>query len=144
MKQQGKPSKPWVSPDTRNYLSAYGRLQVENGIRIITSIDFCRYYQWLIFKKFPHIKTQLPRHGAHITLCSPVIHGISDFSLAKSYKGKKVEFKYSPVDIYQSKVNFWIPVVSCPIYKEMKKLLRFEEKRGWWGLHITICNSKFN
>jgi len=125
-------------------IAVVGHIEVKNGIRIITNIDLCRFYRSLISKRYPSLKTQLPKHGAHVTLCSPKVHGISNFNLARYLHGKKTTFEYSPLEIYKSRVNFWLPVYNCPVYKEVKKLFRVKEKEGWLGLHLTICNTKFN
>lgn len=125
------------------WIKASGKIQVSNGVRIVTNSGICGYYQWLIKRQKPWIKTQLPTHGGHITICNPKIHKVKDFSLARYLHGKKVDFEFNPEEIYESKVNFWMPARTT-IYQEVKSLFQFTETEKWWGLHLTICNQKFN
>lgn len=125
------------------WITVSGKIQVWNGVRIIASRDLCRYYQWLIRSEKPWIKTQLPTHGAHVTLCNPKIHKVNNFSIAKYLNGKKVEFQINPEDVFQSRVNFWLPAQAA-IYQEVKSLLGFKEIPNWYGLHLTVANQKFN
>lgn len=121
-----------------------GHIEVDNGVRIKTNWDLCRYYQWHINKYFYNtIKTQLPRHGGHSTLINPNIHKITDFSPVKHLHGQVAEFIIFPEKLYQSRVNFWIPA-EIPIEKEIKQLLNVKDNSNYWGAHFTICNVKFN
>jgi hypothetical protein len=123
---------------------SFGKLEINNGVRIITSIDFVLYYKWLIEKHFYNTrKFQIPKHLAHSTLINPKIHKNVDISMAKKYVGKKIEFEYNPLEIYESKVNFWIPII-CPEGDEIKKKCNVDDGKNYWGLHLTICNTKFD
>lgn len=118
-----------------------GRVQIDNGVRIVTGIDLCKYYRWLINKQFPHIKTSLPFYGAHVTICNPEIHRVTDFSEVKYLENKLALIDLSPI-IHRSSKNFWMPVVKCDFYHEIKWVLGFNERSDWWGLHLTVCNMK--
>lgn len=121
-----------------------GKVQIDNGIRIVTSIDICLYYRRLIHSHYYEtIKTQVPSHGAHITVANPKIHKEAYYDLAKKYLDKSVEFFYSPEDVYISNVNFWFPV-KCEWADNVRAELNINDGPSWWGYHLTVCNKKFN
>ena len=82
-------------------------------------------------------------HGAHCTLINPKIHHGVSYDAALPYIGKDIEFEYNPEDIFQSRVNFWLPI-KCELGETIKKKCGIVEKPGYLGLHITLCNRKFN
>jgi len=127
------------------WIKGTGRIEIDNGIRIITNVDICKYYSWFIKKEFWNtIKTQIPKHQGHISIILPKIYGISDFSKALKYKNRKVEFAYDPENMYISKVNFWLPA-QCYIEKEIKDLFGIKDDPDkYWGLHLVVANKKFN
>ena len=58
----------------KTWLSVVGRLQIEKGnIRIILPYDFCSYYKQFVDKEYK-IFSNLPAHGAHITIVNSKIH----------------------------------------------------------------------
>jgi hypothetical protein len=128
--------------------NATGKIEVNNGVRIVTDKDLCKYYQWFIFREY-NVKTQLPAHGAHITIVNPKIHKHEDLNLVIDYHGREVEFFYDPEKLYISPVNYWLPA-QCSIDHEIKWLLAVENNYSarndikYWGLHLTIANTKFN
>jgi hypothetical protein len=127
-----------------DWMKGTGRIEINKGVRIVTNIDVCKYYQWLISRHFENsIKTQLPKYKAHITLVNQDIHGVYDYSDVLSYDGKEVEFSYNPTEIYHSPVNFWLPA-KCEIEHEIKWLLAVDKDPKDWGTHLTICNMKFS
>lgn len=114
----------------------------DTGVRIITNLDIVRYYQWLITKgTWGTIKTQLPKWGAHITIVNKKIHNFS-VREAMQFHNLRLQFLYYPEKMYQSRVNFWIPV-DCPEALKIKKQLKVSDN-DFWGLHLTICNLKFD
>lgn len=120
-----------------------GHIEVKDGVRIVTNWDLCRYYQWLINKHFYNtVKTQLPKHGSHITVCNPKIHKVSDFSKVKYLHGKPVDFLIFPDKLYQSRVNFWIPAKCDEVERLIKDTLNIKDDANYWGLHITVCTKK--
>lgn len=124
------------------WINAKGKIQIDNGVRIITNIDICKYYQWFINKyHYNTVKSQLPKYKAHITVINPKIHNIDNFEKVLDYNEKDVEFQYN-VDMHISKVNFWLPV-KCDIEKEIKNKLNIVDNERYWGLHLTIANNKF-
>ena len=121
-----------------------GKIEVTNGIRILTDLDFILYYKWLIDKyNYNTIKLQIPKHLGHITIVNPKIHKNVDCELARKYHGDIVDFTYDPFNMYISKVNYWIPV-KCVWADMLKKDLNVDDGYNYWGLHITIANKKFN
>ncbi len=129
--------------DTSTNRKGYGIVKVtHDGVRIITGYDIIRYYQWLINRAtWDTVKNQLPRFGAHITIVNRKIHNFS-FKEALEFNNLELEFDYFPEDIHQSRVNFWMPV-KCEKALQIKKELKVTDK-DFWGLHLTICNTKFN
>lgn len=120
-----------------------GKIQVYNGVRIIADLDLIRYYHRLIdFYNYRTEKLQLPAHGAHITLINPKIHKVN-WTLAKKFAGKEVEFEAYPEQMTVSRVNYWIPV-KCEYGDVLKKVLGVVEGSRYLGLHMTVCNRKFN
>jgi hypothetical protein len=126
------------------WIKATGWLQIDDAVRIVTNADICRYYQWFITKEFWYtVKTQLPRHGAHITVVNPKIHKSNDFRAIRNLKGQRVNFEFDPTCLYGSRVNYWIPV-KCPMVKRIRDILKITEYGCDKGPHLTICNKKFN
>lgn len=123
-----------------DWIKASGKIEVNNGVRIATGIDICKYYNSFI-KRELKINPQLPLYGAHVTLASEKVHNLVDFSAVLDYHGRSVEFLYSP-QYKTGDVNFWLPV-SCKIYHEIKWILGFNERYNWRGLHLTISNLKY-
>jgi len=122
---------------------ASGYIQVNDGVRIIASHDTIRYYHRLVDEYFFHCnKFQLPAHGAHVTVVNPKIHKVN-WAKARKYIGKVVEFDVYPEDAHISAVNVWLPV-RCDFADNLKRELGVDDGRNYWGLHLTICNKKFN
>lgn len=124
-------------------LSAEGQIYIGiDTIRINTDMDICQYYKWFIDKFYHYtIKTQFPKHKAHITVVNPKIYGVHSLESLKHLHGERVRFYYS-VDVYRSPRNFWIPV-KCDIADDIKKSLGIIDAENYYGLHLTICNTKF-
>jgi hypothetical protein len=123
---------------------ATGRLEINNGLRINLGLDFIRYYKWLIEKAYWNTqRLQLPAHLAHCTLINPKIHKNFNYAPALPFIGKDIEFTYNPTTIYESKVNFWLPI-QCPLAEEIKNKCGVYEGKNYYGLHITLANRKFN
>lgn len=121
-----------------------GKIEVRNGIRIVFDLDLILYYNKLIeYHYYRTVKTQLPMHGAHITIVNPKIHGITDFRKYKRLEGTPVKFLYFPEDMYVSKCNWWIPVKS-KFADNLKRSIHIYDKPGYLGLHMTVANRKFN
>lgn len=127
-----------------NWLNATGKIEIDNGLRIITDVDFCKYYltlfHWSIWKTK---KYQLPAHKAHITVYNPKIHGQILLDEFTDLVGQTIEFSYD-CNLYISPVNVWAPV-KCPWADEFRNKLGipityFEET----SLHLTIGNIKYN
>jgi hypothetical protein len=126
------------------WLSCSGKIEVDNGVRIVTDVDICQYYRWFIKKEFwETVKTQIPKHKGHITIVNPKIHNVTDFSSVQDYHNREVLFDICPEQMYMSKVNFWIPARAA-IEHEIKWLCAAKDKENYWGLHLTVANKKFN
>ncbi len=119
---------------------AKGKIEIDNGVRVVTDADFCRYYQKLIWN-WNHKRTQLPAFGAHVTIYNPKIHGEHDLAPALYLNGLEVTFWYH-LWIIQSPRNYFVPV-NFPQYHEIRWQIGFQETKDWWGRHLTICNTKF-
>jgi len=121
-----------------------GKIQVNDGIRIVANLDLIRYYKKLIdFDCYNTQKLQLPTHGAHVTIVNPKIHKKVRWWECKNYHGQLVEFEYYPEAAYVSSVNYWLPV-ECEFAMQIIDKLKVDNGDNWWGLHLTICNKKFN
>lgn len=122
----------------------HGYIQVKDGVRIIADLDLIRYYHRLIdYYNYRTERLQLPAHGAHITIVNPKLHRGVLFNSALQYHGKRVTFNYFPEKAYISNVNYWIPV-TCKFADELKNKLGVDDGKNYWGLHLTICNKKFD
>ena len=123
---------------------SHGKLEINNGVRIVADWDLIRYYHQLVeYYTYQTKRLQLPAHGAHITIVNPKIHKNVDLNLCKNIRGIKVEFFYYPEKIYVSPKNYWIPV-TCEFADNLKKSLNVKETNNWLGFHLTVCNNKFN
>jgi hypothetical protein len=122
-----------------------GHLQVKDGaVRIVAGLDLIKYYHNLVnFHNYRTQRLQLPAHGAHITVVNPKIHRGININPAKEFDGWEVEFDYFPEDMYVSRVNYWIPV-KCVFADFLKRKLKVDDGENYWGLHLTVCNKKFN
>jgi len=121
-----------------------GKLQIEKGVRIICSYDIVRYYQRLFqLYNWNTVKSQLPAHGAHISIYLPDIHGKNiDISPIKHLEGKRIEFEYDPTNITISKKNVWMNV-KCEEAMEIKNMMKIIDT-NFWGFHCTLLNFKNN
>lgn len=121
----------------------HGYIQVKDGIRIIADLDLIRYYHRLIdYHQYHTQRLQLPTHGAHITIVNPKIHKNIFINDALQHHGKRVTFEYFPERMYKSPKNFWIPV-SSKYADKIKKQLGVDDGKNYWGLHMTVANTKF-
>lgn len=121
---------------------AYGHLQIDNGVRIIAPFDFVLYYQKLYsMSTWNTVKSQLPKHKAHISIYLPDIHGRNvDTSVITHMKGKKIYFEYNPVDFTVTRKNVWMSV-KCDEAEAIKKQLKIVD-RNFLGYHMVVCNFK--
>jgi hypothetical protein len=119
-----------------------GRLQIDNGVRIIGDYDIVRYYQRLFqMAHWNTVKSQLPAHGLHLSIYLPDIHGKNvDVSPIKHLIGERIEFEYDPEDIVITKKNVWVNV-KCPRAQEIKDMLKIVDK-NFWGFHCVLLNFK--
>jgi hypothetical protein len=126
-------------------IRATGKIQVNNGIRIVTHIDFCRYYLWLWHQHIYHThKYQLPAHGSHITIQNPRIHGPLILAEFQDLNGQEVDFWYDVNKAHVSRVNVWLPVF-CDWADKFRKKNRIPITYfAGSSLHITIGNIKYN
>jgi hypothetical protein len=121
----------------------HGYIQVKDGVRIIADLDLIRYYHKLIdYHQYKTQKLQLPSHGAHITIINPKIHKNIDIKKALHHHGRNVTFTYFPEKMYKSPKNFWIPV-SSKVADKLKTELGVDDGKNFWGLHMTVANTKF-
>lgn len=123
-------------------IKCLGHLEINNGVRILTHPDICKYYQWLIRKyHYNLVKMQTPSFFAHVTLYNPKIHGKKDVSLAAAYKNYQIELELYPEQMHISRVNYWIPV-KCEIGDIIKKRMKIDDGDNYYGLHLTVANKK--
>lgn len=129
-------------------LKASGKFEIKNGfLRVVLDSDFCRYYKWLFDKAHFHtIKTQLPKHGAHINIVSAKIHKGVDVSKYKKLNGKRIEFKYdirgNIGGFTKGFRNFWFDVHSKELVRLAQDLGVFKASSKFAPFHITILNTK--
>jgi hypothetical protein len=123
---------------------SYGYLQILNGVRIIAPFDFVLYYQKLFtMATWNTVKSQIPKHKAHISIYLPDIHGKNiDISIIKHLSGKKIEFYYNPTDFVITKKNVWMKV-NCQEAETIKQQLNIVDK-NFLGFHMVVCNFKFD
>lgn len=119
-----------------------GILQISNGVRIIANYDLCRYYKQLFeYSNWNTVKSQLPKHGAHISIYLPDIHGKNiDISPIKHLAGTRIAFKYDPSKITITKKNIWM-AVECTDAMKIKNMLKIVDK-NFWGFHLVVSNFK--
>ena len=121
---------------------ATGKLEILNGVRIIAPFDMVLYYQKLFtMATWNTVKSQLPRHGAHISIYLPDIHGKNvDMTPILYMKGKKIEFEYDPLDFIITRKNVWMKV-RCEEANKIKDMLKIVDK-NFLGFHMTVLNFK--
>ena len=120
-----------------------GKLQISNGVRIVSSFELCRYYKKLFeLAHWNTIPSQLPRHGCHISIYLPDIHGKNiDTSKINHLEGEQIEFSYNPENFIITKKNVWMNV-DCPRALEIKNMMGIVDK-NFWCFHIVVTNFKF-
>lgn len=125
-----------------DWLPCSGSVEINNGVRIVTDIDFCKYYKYLVEQAFyKTIKYQLPAYLAHITIINPKIHGPQIYAPIMDLEGKRIDFEYNN-DLFVSRVNVWA-FVRCKWADKLKNKLRIPVSDRDWGLHLTIGNLKY-
>lgn len=129
-------------------LNAKGKWSIgKDYIKVLTGIDFCRYYQWHFNKAhWNTIKNQTPKYGAHIGICNPNIHKNVDCSKYFYLDGKDVWFDYEIGGNYggftKGFLNFWLNVFSEEFENIAKDLGILKAKDGFEYFHITILSTK--
>lgn len=129
-------------------MKLFGYLEIKNGVRIHIPGDFCRYYKHLIdVAHYRTVRWECPRHGNHISLYLPNIHGENPKrNLFKLNQNEKIYFEVDPLALRSGGRNFtnwWFPV-KCPRGEEIKKEIGIIENSKYLGLHIVVCNSKLH
>jgi len=122
---------------------SYGTLEIRNGVRIITDFDIIRYYKKLFeLYHWNTVKSQLPKHKAHISIYLPDIHGKNvDMSPITHLDGKRIEFSYNPENMIITRKNVWMNV-DCPEAANIKNMLKIVDN-NFLGYHIVVTNFKF-
>jgi hypothetical protein len=130
-------------------ISARGIISVEphkGRIVLDVSDDFVRLYYWFIQKHY-WIRMNTPMHGAHITVANTIHHPKINWKKAVWYDKKEVEFTYNPYIIEggyrKGFLMYYIKVFSKDL-DDMKRKLGIQDGENYRGLHITVCNGKFN
>ncbi len=121
---------------------SYGRLEINNGVRILMNLDFVLYYQKLFgYYTYNTVRNQIPKHKSHISIYLPDIHGKHiKTDCIKYLAGKNIEFSYDPTNIFITKKNVWM-VVDCYEAHIIKDKLGIID-RNFKGFHLTILNFK--
>jgi hypothetical protein len=128
-------------------MKVVGQVHVSPG-RIVVNLpmDFARYYQRLIYWRFPNLigGLFLPKHGPHITIGQPKIHTINQ-KKAWTWNKTTIEVDYDPTSIYiggfkKGFVGFYVKAHSLLLDKIKKDVIL--EEVGDSSFHISICNSK--
>lgn len=132
---------------SETWITARGKIVCEpqhGRIAVSLGFDFVNYYATLI-EGAHKVAYSYPKHGAHISIYLEKIHGKIDFSKAKRFAGKWIEFQYNPDVITGGKTsgikNFWMKVKS-PELEKIKKELKIKDDARFLGLHLTICSEK--
>lgn len=114
-------------------------------LRAMVGGDLADYYKFLYYK-FSHKVNQMwtPRHGIHITIYRPEVHGFVKNNPAR-YHGDVITFNYNPEEIYEGGhrrgfIGFYLPVYSQDT-DSIKKYLDIPEELCD-SLHITLINNK--
>lgn len=135
------------SKQNNKWVKARGKFRVtKDSIRIVTDIDFCKYYARLFYEAhYKTIKYNLPQHGAHITIVNPKIHPNLNLQNYSSLDGTEVVFEYNVEGNYggftKGFLNFWFDV-RCKKAHKIFKELGLPEQKGFSFAHITILNTK--
>lgn len=121
---------------------SYGKLQISNGVRIMAPFDIVLYYRTLFsYDTYNTIKSQTPKHFAHISIYLPDIHGKNvDTSVIKHLEGKRIEFEYDPTQFRITTKNVWM-LVKCEEAERIKKQLNIVDK-NFLGFHMVVANFK--
>lgn len=129
-------------------LKAKGKFKVrKDTIRVILDPDFCRYYKWLFDRAhYFTIKTQTPKHGAHINIVSDKLHAGTNCEKYLHLDGKDVWFEYDIGGNYggfnKGFLNFWLDAHNEDLVDIAKDLGVLKPKEGFAPFHITILNTK--
>lgn len=118
----------------------------DGSVKLICDSGIIQYYKYVIEKANLGLKTQLPKHGAHISIVLPTKHSGIDVKPFDKYKGVRVSFKYdSDIQFGKSSRGFssyWLKVESRFV-DSLKKRHHIVDSPTYRGLHLTICNTKY-
>jgi hypothetical protein len=130
------------------HVQVSGKFQIQEGfLRVIMHSDICRYYQWLYHKDIWNtLKTQIPKHGAHVNIVSPRIHRGINLAPVAHLQGQRINFQLDIEGNFggftKGFKNFWLPVIS-PEIDEIADELGVPPKQGRYSrFHLTIFNTK--
>lgn len=122
----------------------------DGSVKLLCDFGLLSYYKAMIEKRFfapwEKGKTQSPLHGAHVSIIVPKVHGRMDLKSLNRFRGKLVEFSYDPKIQYglskRGFYTFWLKV-ECPFADKIKEDLGVKDGPRFSGLHLTICNTKY-
>ena len=130
-------------------IKATGVISVEphkGRIVLNMSPDFINLYYYFICSRY-WIRMGKPLHGSHVTIFNEKIHKKVNWEKAVHYDKQLVEFEYDPYIIEggyrKGFIMYYLKVYSHEI-DQMKKKLGINDGGNFRGLHVTICNGKFN
>jgi len=110
------------------------------------SQDLVELYYWFISKNY-WIRMNRPMHGAHITLYSSKHNKKINWEKAMYYHGKTIEFDYDE-NIVEGGYTKGFLMYYLRVYSEeldkIKKKIGVVDGERFKGIHLTICNGKFN
>lgn len=118
----------------------------KDSIRIVTDIDFCKYYYWLFMRGTWSLhKMQLPKHGSHVGIVNEKIHRV-DCSRFLYLNNQEVYFNYNVTGNFggfkKGFKNFWLDVYLEQGEDIQRELGIYKKTDGFEIFHLTICNSK--
>ncbi len=139
-------------------LRVTGHIEIEKdkAIRIRLNHDFCKYYMWLINKRYYGITGagtfvaeyfNTPRYSSHISVILKQFHPWGEDWNNLNIKGKNVDIYYNVEDlrlgggVKKGVWGFWMPIY-CEFAENLKKELKVKDNNRYLGLHVSICNNK--
>jgi|GEM_PF-4873386 len=116
------------------------------SIKVKTCDDICKYYQWLFNRHhFNTIKSNRPRHGAHVGVVSSKIHDV-DCTKFLHLNDTPVDFSVDISGNYggfsRGFLNFWLDAYSVDFINIRKQLNIHKIEPGFSPFHLTILNTK--
>lgn len=121
-------------------LELKGRIKKDGfNLRLYTSLDFIKYYKWLIERQV-WVQMTCPMHEAHLTIVNEKIHGKLNENKLAEWNNTEIIVNYSPyIYVGAQTKNYRIFMLRCQS-SVLDCIADDLSASKPWHWHFTICN----